>query len=352
MATKDVVETNVDVDAGADAGADTDQVAIDWAEDLMDDFKPIGVSETDNGEADVTEDDTVDEPDEKPAESDLIGEADYARNVAIKGKDGTIVHKTVQQLIDEGMYKADYTKKAQELARGREKLRDDQAILDLIDNDEHSRKYLKKRIGDIKEGKAVDAVDDVFSDVPEEAFEQYPWMKRLKTKLIEHDIEISKSRSNMERTQADHTVGKINSVMETARAAVEKSTGLKLEPDVFQMRVGKNILESLDDTVPEDRKISTAGNMILSDKNYFLLKAKESYQQEIELAKEKVIDAAKKERSDKANKPKPLKGGGPTAPSGDLAEFKMVKDKTGRPDMDAFLTAAFTKKRQGAITTF
>ena len=355
MAPKDVTDTEVkaDVEAGAEpeAGADTDQVEIGWVEDLMGDFKPIPVGETDNGKSDLPDDDAVDEPDkvdepddkpdDAPVESDLIGEADYARNVAIKEKDGTVVHKTVRQLIDEGMYKADYTKKTQELSRKSKKNENDEALLNLIDADKHTRDYLEKRIKDLKSGKAVDTVDDI--EIPEDVLEQLPWLKTVKKKLMEHDIEISKSRTNTERTQADQAVGKINSVMETARVAVEKSTGLKLEPDVFRARVGKNIIESLDDNVPEDRKISVAGQMILTDRNYFLSKAKESYQQEIELAKEKAIDSAQQKRAKEGQKTKPLKGGGTTAPSGDLADFKMVKDKHGRPDMDAFLTNAFTK---------
>ena len=286
-------------------------------------------------------DEPADEPEEKQVESDLIGEADYARNVEIKDKDGTVVHKSVRQLIDEGMYKADHTRKSQDLARQRQNLQQDQAILNLLDSDKHSRDYLTRRIEDIKSGKATDDLDDI--ELPPELLEQVPGLKKIVSKLREHDIEISKSRTHTERTQADQTVGKIDSVMETARAAVEKATGTKLEPDVFRARVGKNILESLDDSVPEDRKIPIVGQMILTDRNYFLSKARESYQQEIELAKEKDIDAAKQERTEKANKTKPLKGGGTKAPSGDSGEFKMVKDKSGRPDMDAFLQSAFTK---------
>jgi hypothetical protein len=351
MAPKDAAETEVDANAETgsqvEAGTNTEQVEIGWAEDLIKDFRPIPIGETDNGEAeDEPEpdiDEPVDEPEEKPAESGLIGEADYARNVAIANKDGSVTHKTIQQLIDGGMLKEDHTRKTQELARQREHLSADQDILNLLDSDKHARDYLTKRIEDIKSGKATDDLDDI--ELPPELLEQVPGLKKIITKLREHDIEISKSRSNTERTQADRTVGKISSVMEAARAAVEKDTGLKLEPDVFRARVGKNILGSLDDSVPEDRKIPIVGQMILTDKNYFMSKARESYQQEIELAKEKAIDAAKQERTEKANKTKPLKGGGTKAPSGDSGEFKMVKDKNGRPDMDAFLESAFVKKR-------
>lgn len=352
MAPKDAPETDVkaEADVESEAGAETEQVGIEWADDLIKDFKPIGVDETDDGDiedeapedtAESESDKLADESAEKPVDSDLIGEADYARNVAIKEKDGTVVHKTVRQLIDEGMYKADYTQKSQDLARGRENLQQDQAILNLLDKDKHARDYLTKRIGDIESGKSVETGDDI--EIPEEVLDHMPWLGKLKTKVMEHDIEISKSRTNAERTQADQAVGKIDSVMETARVAVEKDTGLKLEPAVFRARVGKNILESLDDSVPEDRKIPIVGQIILTDKNYFLSKARESYQQEIELAKEKAIDAAKQERTKKAQKQKPLKGGGTTAPSGDLAALKMVKDKDGRPDLGAFLENAFSK---------
>jgi len=349
---KEITETEADVnpEPAAEAVVDAEQVGIDWADDMIEDFKPIPVGEVDNGKVedepveDAPEpdaDEPVDEPEETPAEPSAIGEADYASKVEIKNKDGSVTYKTVQQLIDEGMYKADYTQKSQDLARRRDNLKEDQAILNLLDKHEPAREYLKKVIRDIESGKGVDDLDDI--ELPPELLEQVPGLKKLLNKVREHDIEISKSRSHTERTQADQTVGKIDSVMETARVAVEKDTGLKLEPDVFRARVGKNMLGSLDDSVPEDKKIPVLGQMILTDKNYFLSKARESYQQEIELAKEKAIDAAKQERTNQAKKTKPLKGGGTKAPSGDLAEFKMVKDKDGRPDMDAFLEGAFTK---------
>ena len=131
MASKEAAETevNAEADVAAEAGADTEQVAIDWAEDLINDFKPVGVGDTDNGEAEdeppedapVEEpDEPADEPEEKQVESDLIGEADYARNVKIANKDGSVTHKTVQQLIDGGMLKDDHTRKTQELARQRQ----------------------------------------------------------------------------------------------------------------------------------------------------------------------------------------------------------------------------------------
>jgi len=347
MVPNDATETEADVNAEPtdDGGVDTEQLQVAWAEDMMKDFKPEVVGDTDNGEAEeVAPEDTpepVDEPEETPKEVDFIGEADYANKVEIKNKDGSTTFKTVQQLIDEGMLKADHTQKSQDLARQREHLKQDQAILNLLDNDKYARDLLTKRLEDIKSGKATETADDI--DIPEEVLTQLPFLKQFKDKIMQHDVEISKSRSNMERTQADQTVGKIDFVMETARVAVEKDTGLKLEPEVFRARVGKNIIASLDENVPEDKKIPVIGQMILTDKNYFLSKARESYQQEIKLAEEKAIDAAKQERSKQAQKTKPLKGGGAPAPSGDLAEFKMVKDKDGRPDMDAFLENAFTK---------
>lgn len=349
MAPKETTETEADVNAevAAEDGTDTEQVGIDWADDLIEDFKPSGVDEAGDGKAEdeLPEAEVIDEPTDEKVETSpepkAIIEADYNRKVAITNKDGSITYKTVQQLIDGGMLKEDHTRKSQDLARQRGHLRQDQAILDLLNNDKHARDYLTKRIDDIKSGKGVDDLDDI--ELAPELLEQIPGLKKLLHKVKEHDIEISKSRANTERTQADQTVGKIDSVMETARVAVEKDTGLKLEPGVFRARVGKNILGSLDDSVPEDKKIPIVGQMILTDKNYFLSKARESYQQEIELAKEKAIDAAKQERTTKAQKQKPLKGGGAAAPSGYLAEFKMVKDKDGRPDMDAFLEDAFKK---------
>ena len=348
MAPEETTETDGQVETKV--ADDAAQVEIGWADDLMKDFKPEGVDDKGNGEtvdepvAEPVADTAEAKPDETAIEPDSISEADYARNVAIKNEDGSVSYKTVWQLIDEGMYEKDYRHKTQELTRQRGQLEEDRGILNLLDQDEHARKYLLKRIDDIKSGKTTSQGD---IEVPDDVFEQLPWLKDIVNKVKEHDVEVHKYRTTQERTQADQTVGKINSVMNAALTAVEKDTGLKLEPGVFRARVGKNILESLEDSVPEGDRTAVVGQMMLVDKSYFLSKARESYQQEIELAKEKAIDSAKQDRAQKARKPTPLKGGGTSAPTGELTEFKMVKDKDGRPDLGAFLDSAFTKGGKG-----
>ena len=340
--------TEVDVQSETEAPDDISQAEIAWAEDLISGFKPEGIDVSDNGES-VDEPDPVaepgtditDEPDATAIKPETISEADYARNVAIKAPDGSVSYKTVKQLVDGGMKEADYTRGKQDLARQREQLEEDRGILNLLNQDKHARDYLVKRLDDIKAGKPMEAGDDI--EISEEELAQFPSLSKFKDILMKHDVEISKSRTNREQTQADQTVGKINTVMNAAKTAIEKETGLKLEPGVFRARVGQNIIASLDDSVPEGSKISIVGQMILADKEYFLSKARKSYQQEIDLAREKIIDAAKQERSQKAQKPKTLKGGGAAAPAGELADFKMVKDKEGRPDMEVFLNDAFTK---------
>jgi hypothetical protein len=205
-------------------------------------------------------------------------------------------------------------------------------VLDLINKDKKSRDFLMSRLSDIKEGRGDEEAFDV--EVPKEVLEQLPWLKDLINKVKSQDVELSQYRTTQKQSQANQTVGKIETVMKTALTAIEKETGLKLKPAEFRARVGNAIIDSMDDSVPEDKRILAAGQIILTDRNYYLSKARETYQQERELAKDKAIEVAKEQKSKGTQKKRDLPGGGAGAGSisGDIG---VVKDGKGNPDIGA-----------------
>ena len=334
--------------ATKDVATNGEQENIDWAEAVMKDRRPSEENVAGDGE-DVDEGEGEGEGEGDEVSEDTIGgtgddieafgEGDWEKKVEIKNKDGGVEYKTIGQLVKEGMFEADYCKKTTDISRQRGQLEEDRAILNLINNDKASRAFFTKRLEDIKDGRGDTDDFDILTE--EELENAQPWLKKLIKKVKENTAELSQSRASQKQSQANQTVGKMDSVLKAAQTAIEGETGLKLKPDEFRARVGSAIINSMSEDVPEDKRVLIAGQMILTDKDYYLSKARSVYQQERELARDKAITKAKDKKSAGAKQKRTLSGGGATG--GTSADVDVVKDAKGKPDMKATIESFYLK---------
>jgi len=305
-----------------------EQETIDWVETAINDLG--GDNAEAEGEGEEPSGDTAENG--KADAIEALGEADLDRKVAIKGKSGGVEYKTIRQLIDEGLMQSDYTRGQQKLKVDREKLSEDQSILDIINKDKKSQQFFKQRLKDIQDGVDDDAFD---IEVPEGIADQMPWLGKLVDKVKSQGAELARYRTSQKQSQANQTVGKMRAVIDAAQTVIEKETDSKLKPGEFRARVTDAILGSMNENVPEGDKLLVAGQLVLTDKDYFLSKARSVYQQERELAKDKAIANAKKEKSQDTKQTRTLPGGGT---GGQPAEVSVVKDAKGRTDLVGTLT--------------
>jgi len=328
--SNDITESDTESVVDVEGSDNNEQGTIDWVETAMEDF---GDGDTaDKVEDKVEEKVEDDEPsvdiveDSKADAIEALGEADLDRQVAVKGPGGGVEYKTIKQLIDEGLMQSDYTRGQQKLKADRKQLTDDQHIINLINKDKPSIKFFKQRLKDIEDG-----VDDETFDIelPEGVVENAPWVGKLVDKVKSQGAELARYRTSQKQSQANQTVGKMRVVIDTAQTVIEKETGLTLKPDEFRARVTDSILGSMNESVPEGDRLLVAGQLVLTDKDYFLSKARGVYQQERELAKDQAITKAKDEKSKGAKKTRTLPGGGA---GGQSTEVSVVKDSKGRPD--------------------
>lgn len=329
--SNDITESDTEAVADVEGSDNSEQGTIDWVETAMDDLgdgEPADKVEDESGDKSEG-DETVSDIEEngKVDTIEALGEADLDRQVAIKGKGGGVEYKTIRQLIDEGLMQSDYTRGQQKLKVDREQLSEDRGILDLINKDKKSQKFFKQRLKDIQDG--VD--DNVFDiELPEGIVEQMPWVGKLVDTVKSQGAELARYRTGQKQSQANQTVGKMRAVIDTAQTVIEKETGLKLKPDEFRARVTDSILGSMNEGVPEGDRLLVAGQLVLTDKDYFLSKARGVYQQERELVKDQAIAKAKDEKSKGAKQTRTLPGGGA---GGQSTEVSVVKDSKGKPDL-------------------
>jgi len=337
--SNDITESDTEAMEDVKGSGSDEQGTIDWAEVAMDDLggndttdkvEDEGVDDKGEGESDEPAGDVAENG--KTDTIEALRDADWERKVEIKNKDGGVEYKTIRQLIDEGMMQSDYTRGQQKLKADREKLADDQGMINLINKDKKSQKFFKQRLKDIQDG--VDD-DDFDIELPEGIVEQMPWVGKLVDTVKSQGAELARYRTGQKQSQANQTVGKMRAVIDTAQTVIEKETGLKLKPDEFRARVTDSILGSMNENIPEGDRLLVAGQLVLTDKEYFLSKARGVYQQERELAKDQAITKAKDEKSKGAKKTRTLPGGGA---GGQSTEVNVVKDSKGNPDLVGTLT--------------
>jgi len=330
----DVVETDT-----------IEQSEIAWAKLAMEELG----SEKGNGEPDeIVEEVDVAEGEEEVVKEIVdtdegvkaIDETGYDTEVIINRKDGTTERKTINDLIKERMLEHDYRQKTGEVAAERKHLEEDKWLVDLLKDDKDARDYLLKRIEAKRDGKQIEMDDDI--EIPEDMLAANPWLKKLIDSHKNVKAKVTRYETSQKQSEATQVGRKIDSIVESARSDVEKETGLKLEPKEFHARVGQNILEALDDGIPDNQKRLVIGQLILADKSYYLTKARETFKQERELAQEKSVEAARQKKSGGAPKPQTLKGGSRTTV--DTGGGKVVKDAKGKPDLGATIESFYLPK--------
>lgn len=323
--------------AAVDIATNGEQEEIPWVDAAIEDLVPP--DEKAGGDDEPTE--VV--VDDEPVGIEAIGETGWEQKVEIKTKDGGVEYKTIGQLVKEGMFESDYRQKTTDINRREGQLKEDRVILDLINKDKASREFFTKRLDDIKEGREEPDAFDI--GLSEEEIENIPWLGKIVDKLKSQDVELSRYRATQKQSHANQTVGKIETVMKTAQAAIEKETGLKLKHDEFRARVGSAIVGSMNEDVPEDKRILAAGQMMLTDKDYYLSKARSVYQQERELARDKAITEAKNKKSKDVGQTRVLAGGGAAGASADPG---VVKDAKGQVDFVSTLAKFYQGGGKGA----